>query len=108
MTRLCRVFNIVCSVSGLLALSPLLALIAFAIKLACFLFAKQSRKRLQAVSVSQVSRHDHWSRSRWIVDRSGRYESYPMRTRSAPIQARRTATTVERHQRRDAVGGPTP
>ena len=32
MTRLCRVFNIVCSVSGLLALSPLLALIAFAIK----------------------------------------------------------------------------
>src|SRR5205823_13378004 len=32
MTRLCRVFNIVCSVSGLLALSPLLALIALAIK----------------------------------------------------------------------------
>jgi lipopolysaccharide/colanic/teichoic acid biosynthesis glycosyltransferase len=32
MTRICRVFNIVCSVSGLLALSPLLALIAFAIK----------------------------------------------------------------------------
>src|SRR5947199_9388195 len=32
MKRLFPVFNIVCSVSGLLALSPLLALIAFAIK----------------------------------------------------------------------------
>jgi lipopolysaccharide/colanic/teichoic acid biosynthesis glycosyltransferase len=32
MTRLCRTFNLVCSISGLLALSPLLTLIALAIK----------------------------------------------------------------------------